>query len=196
MSMTADTLRTFPLLEDLAIINFKDLCRSQVVVSTFSVRPRIRGLSTGISSSAHLMSLARSSRGWLWLPSYRSSIKVVFAKKFGIDVFVITVSFVEVTSVSAVLIAFSATGSGPPVSTISGSSTQMTGPFNQESVNEDLRYIVSSVNANVAEDFAVTLEFGTTKAEEVAASVLHPTWQRIAPSASCACLPSVVWKCT
>ena len=39
-------------------------------------------------------------------------IKVVFAQMFGIDVSMITVSFVEVTSASAVLIAFSATGSG------------------------------------------------------------------------------------
>ena len=42
-------------------------------------------------------------------------------------------------------------------------------------MNEDLRCTVSSVNANVAEDFVVTLELGITKAEEVAASVLHPT---------------------
>ena len=106
--------------------------------------------------------------------SFASIIQVVFAQKSGIDVSMITVSFVEVTSTSAVLIAFCATGSGPPVCTISGNSTQMTGPFNQESVNKDLRYTVSSVSANVAEDFSVMLELGATKAEEVVASVLHP----------------------
>ena len=47
----------------------------------------------------------------------------------------------------------------------------MTGPLNQEFVNKDLSYTVSSVCANVAEDFSVTLELGTAKAEEVVALV-------------------------
>ena len=98
-------------------------------------------------------------------------------------------------SIDAFLIAFSATGSGLPVSMISGSSTQMTGPFNQEFVNKDLRYAVSSLSANVAEDFSVTLETGSCQGRRGCGSgFLHPTWQRIASSASCACLPSVAWK--
>ena len=47
----------------------------------------------------------------------------------------------------------------------------MTGPFNQEFVNKDLSYTVSSVSANVAEDFSVTLELGAAKGEEVVAPV-------------------------
>ena len=47
----------------------------------------------------------------------------------------------------------------------------MTGPFNQEFVNKDLSCTVSSVSANVAEGFSVTLELGTAKAEEVVALV-------------------------
>ena len=47
----------------------------------------------------------------------------------------------------------------------------MTGPFNQEFVNKDLSYTVSSVSANVAKDFSVTLELGAAKAEEVVALV-------------------------
>ena len=66
---------------------------------------------------------------------------------FGIDVSMITVSFVEVTSASAFLIAFSATGSGLSMSTISGSSAQTTGLSNQEFVNEGLSYTVCSVSA-------------------------------------------------
>ena len=69
--------------------------------------------------------------------------EVVFAQMFGIDVSMITVSFVEVTSASATLIAFCATGSGLPMSAISWGSTQMTGPFNQEFVNKGLSYTVS-----------------------------------------------------
>ena len=72
-------------------------------------------------------------------------------------------SFAEVTSASAILIAFSATGSGLSMSAISGSSTQMTGPFNQEFVNKGLSYTVYPVSANVAEYLAFP-EFG----------VLHP----------------------
>ena len=56
------------------------------------------------------------------LASFTSIIKVVFAQMFGIDFSMITDSFVEVTSTSAVLIAFSATGSTLSMSTISGSS--------------------------------------------------------------------------
>ena len=85
---------------------------------------------------------------------------------FDIDVSMITVSSVEATSASAILIAFSATGSGLSMSTISGSSTQVTGPLNQEFMNKGLSYTVSSLNANVAEDFSVTLELGAAKAEE------------------------------
>ena len=66
------------------------------------------------------------------LVSFTSIIKVVFVQMFGIDVSMITVSFVEVTSASAILIAFSSAGSGLSMSTISGSSTRMTGPLNQE----------------------------------------------------------------
>ena len=72
---------------------------------------------------------------------------------FDTDVSMISVSSVEVTFARAVLIAFSAAGSGLSISTISGSSTQMTGPFNQEFVNKGLSYNVSSVSAIVAEDF-------------------------------------------
>ena len=43
----------------------------------------------------------------------------------------------------------------------------MTGPFNQEFVNKDLSYTVSSVSTNVAEDFSVTLELGAAKAERL-----------------------------
>ena len=45
----------------------------------------------------------------------------------------------------------------------------MTGLSNQEFVSEGLSYTVSSVSANVAEDFSVTLEPGAAKAEEVVA---------------------------
>ena len=48
----------------------------------------------------------------------------------------------------------------------------MTGPFNQESVNKDLSYTVSSVSANVAEDFSSMLDLGAAKAEEVVALCL------------------------
>ena len=50
----------------------------------------------------------------------------------------------------------------------------MTGPFNQEFVNKDFSCTVSSVSANVAEGFSVTLELGTAKAEEVVALVSSP----------------------
>ena len=98
-----------------------------------------------------------------------SIFQVVFAQMFDIDVSMITVSSVETTSTSAILIAFSATGSGLSISTVSGSSTQMTGLSNQEFVSEGLNYTVSSVSANVAEDFSVPLELGAAKAEEVVA---------------------------
>ena len=98
-----------------------------------------------------------------------SIIQVVFAQMFDIDVSMITVSSVEATSASAILIAFSATGSGLSMSTISGSSTQITGLSNQEFVSEGLSYTVSSVSANIAEDSSVTLELGAAKAEEVMA---------------------------
>ena len=49
-----------------------------------------------------------------------------------------TVYSMEATSASATLIAFSATGSGVSMSTISGTSTQVTGPFNQEFGNTGL----------------------------------------------------------
>ena len=76
-------------------------------------------------------------------------IQVVFAKVFGTDVSMITVSSVEVTSASAILVAFSATGSGVSISTMSESSTRVIGLFNQEFVNRGLNYTVSSVSANV-----------------------------------------------
>ena len=43
-------------------------------------------------------------------------------------------------------------------------------------MNKDPSYTVSSVSANVAEDFSVTLELGAAKAEEVVAlvSFSHP----------------------
>ena len=93
------------------------------------------------------------------LASFTSIIKVVFAQMLGIDVSKITVSFMEITSASAVLIAFSATGSALSMTTISESSTQVTGPFNQESVKQGLSYTVSSVSANVAEGFSVMFAF-------------------------------------
>ena len=98
-------------------------------------------------------------------------IQGVFDQMFHIDSSMINVLSVRAESVDAFLIAFSATGSGLPVSRISGSSTQVTGPFNQEFVNKDLSYAVSSVSTNVAEDFSVTLELGAAKAEEVVALV-------------------------
>ena len=45
----------------------------------------------------------------------------------------------------------------------------MIGLFNQEFVSEGISYTVSSVSANVTEDFSVTLELGAAKAEEVVA---------------------------
>ena len=54
------------------------------------------------------------------LASFTSITQVVFAQMFDIDVSMISVSSVEVTSASAVLIAFSAAGSGMSISTISG----------------------------------------------------------------------------
>ena len=86
-----------------------------------------------------------------------SIIQVVFAQMFDIDVSMITVSSVEAMPACTILIAFSATVSGLSMSTISGSSTQVTGPFNQAFVNRGLSYAISSVNANVAKDFSVTL---------------------------------------
>ena len=52
------------------------------------------------------------------LDSLTAIIQVVLA--FNVDVSMITVSFVEVTSTGAVLIAFSAAGSGLSISTILG----------------------------------------------------------------------------
>ena len=83
---------------------------------------------------------------------------------FDIDISMVTIRSAKAAAASAFLIVFSATGSGLPMPTISGSSTQMTGPFNQEFVNMDLRYAVSLVSANVAEDFSVTLKLGATSA--------------------------------
>ena len=77
---------------------------------------------------------------------------------FDVDISMVIVRSAKAASASAFLIAFSATGSGLPMSTISGSSTQMTGPFNQEFVNKDLCYAVFPVSANVAEDLSMTLE--------------------------------------
>ena len=74
-----------------------------------------------------------------------SIIQVVLAQMFDISVSLITVGSVEAASASAILIAFSETGSGLSMSTISGSSTQVTGPFNQEFVNQGLSCTVSSV---------------------------------------------------
>ena len=109
------------------------------------------------------------------LDSSARIIQVVFAQMFDIDVSMITV-IVRARQRRQVpfLIAFSATGSGLPVSTISGNLTQMTGPLNQEFVNKDLSCMVSSVSANVAEDFPVTLELGPVKAEgSVSSGFLH-----------------------
>ena len=96
--------------------------------------------------------------------SFTSIIQVVFAQMFDIDISMVTIRSAKAAAASAFLIVFSATGSGLPMSTISGSSTQMTGPFNQEFVNKDLRYAVSLMSANVAGDFSVTLKLGATSA--------------------------------
>ena len=61
------------------------------------------------------------------LASFTSIIQVVSARMFSIDISMITVSSVETTSASAILIAFSVTGSGLSVSTISGGSTRRIG---------------------------------------------------------------------
>ena len=64
----------------------------------------------------------------------------------------------------------------------------MTGPFIQEFVNKDLSYPVSSVSANVAEDFSMTLEPGDAEAEEGVAlvSFITPlTGNTIVAIASC-----------
>ena len=103
--------------------------------------------------------------------SFTSFIQVVFAQMFDIDVSMSSVGSVEVTYASAVLIVFSAAGIGLSVSTNTEGSTQMTGLSNQEFVSEGLSYTVSSVSANVAEDFSVTLEPGAASAEKVAALV-------------------------
>ena len=54
-------------------------------------------------------------------------IQVVFAQMFDIDISMVIVRSAKAASASAFIIAFSATGSGLSMSTISGSSTQMTG---------------------------------------------------------------------
>ena len=64
------------------------------------------------------------------LASFTSIIHVVFAQMFSIDVSMITVSSVEATSASTILTAFSASGKGLSMSTITRISTQMTGLFN------------------------------------------------------------------
>ena len=56
------------------------------------------------------------------------------------------------------------------MSSISVSSTQMTGPFDQEFTNKDLCYTVFPVSANVAEDFSMKLEPGVAKASMEAMS--------------------------
>ena len=62
--------------------------------------------------------------------------QVVFFETFVTDVSMISVSSVEVMFARAVLIVFSTAGSGLSISTISGSSTHMTGPLNHEFVNK------------------------------------------------------------
>ena len=57
------------------------------------------------------------------LASFTSITQEVFAQMFVMDVSMISVISFEVTSESAVLIAFSAAGSGLSMSTISGGST-------------------------------------------------------------------------
>ena len=54
------------------------------------------------------------------MASFTSIIEVVSAQMLGIEVSKITVSLMEIMSASAVLIAFSATGSGLSMSTIPG----------------------------------------------------------------------------
>ena len=74
------------------------------------------------------------------------------SQMFDTDVFMISVSSVEVMFARAVLIVFSAAGSGLSISTISGGSTQITALINQEFANQGLSYTVSSLSANVAEE--------------------------------------------
>ena len=134
-----------------------------------------------------------------YMASFTSIIQVVFAQMFDIDVSMITVSSVEATSASAILIAFSATGSGLSMSTISGGSTQITGLFNQEFVSEGISYTVSSVSANVTEDFSVTLELGAAKAEEVVAlssSTIPLTGNTIVATAAAVTTYSTSADCT
>ena len=113
------------------------------------------------------------------LESFARIILVIFAQMFDVDISMVTDRSAKVASSSAIGVSFGTTGSGLSMSTISGDSTQMTGLSNQEFVNKDLSCTVSSVSANIAEDFSVTLELGATKAEGVAALVtawkVHPT---------------------
>ena len=79
----------------------------------------------------------------IWLPSYRSP-RWSLPRCFGIDVSMISASSVEVTSASAVLITFSAAGSGLSVSSITEGFTQRTGLFNLVFDSKGLSYTVFS----------------------------------------------------
>ena len=82
-------------------------------------------------------------RSRIWLPSYRSP-RWSLPRCFGIDVSMISASSVEVTSASAVLITFSAAGSGLSVSSITEGFTQRTGLFNLVFDSKGLSYTVFS----------------------------------------------------
>ena len=142
--MTTDTLRTSQMFEDFDTIKdcfevnrVKDMITLPVVFEARlpafrPVLPQLQSreevyLREKMPFEVTLNFGAANTDEVVALVPFTSIIKVVFAQMFGIDVSMITVSFVEVTSASAFVIAFSATRSGLSMSTISVSSTQMTG---------------------------------------------------------------------
>ena len=55
-------------------------------------------------------------------------------------------------------------------------------------------YQYGDKTTKVDRDSAEVLSRGSSLALVVSASARHPTWRRITPSTSCACLPSVAWE--
>ena len=86
------------------------------------------------------------------LDSFARIIQVVFAQMFDADISMAS---------SAIGVSFGATGSGLSMSTISGGSTQRIALFHREFASQGLSYNVSSVSANVVQDFFCVVGIGS-----------------------------------